>query len=147
MISACTELGAISALCDVQTCLAYRNFGRLFGLAFQVQDDFLGIWGDTTLTGKSNQSDLITRKKTLPILYGLSKGGKFAEKWYQEAIDEEEINEIQHLLEVNGGKKFTITTSNELITKAIIALDNIQSNSDAGLILKNLTLSLIERQV
>ncbi len=73
LISACTELGAISASRDEKTRRSYRNFGLLFGRAFQVQDDILGIWGEPSLTGKSNQSDLITRKKTLPVLYGLTQ--------------------------------------------------------------------------
>ncbi len=47
LLSASTELGALSAVDDEQICKCYRNFGKSLGMAFQVQDDYLGIWGNT----------------------------------------------------------------------------------------------------
>ena len=41
------------------------------GLAFQLQDDILGIWGDPTMTGKPAAADLYRRKVSLPIIYAL----------------------------------------------------------------------------
>jgi len=49
------------------------RFGETLGLAFQVWDDYLGIWGDPAKTGKSAADDLIAGKKTLPVLYGLQQ--------------------------------------------------------------------------
>ena len=74
LIAASTELGALAALSDEHVSDKYREFGRLLGMAFQVQDDLLGIWGNSSLTGKSSQSDLVTGKITLPIIYGLIQG-------------------------------------------------------------------------
>jgi geranylgeranyl diphosphate synthase type I len=51
-----------------------RAFGRELGLAFQIRDDLLGIWGDEQLTGKSASSDIATRKMTLPVIIGLVEG-------------------------------------------------------------------------
>ncbi|MCB0064895.1 MAG: polyprenyl synthetase family protein [Caldilineaceae bacterium] len=48
---------------------AIQRFGVSSGLAFQIQDDILGIWGDPTLTGKAAGNDLLRAKKSLPILY------------------------------------------------------------------------------
>ena len=50
----------------------YYNFGRHLGLAFQIRDDYLGIWGDPKDTGKPSADDLTSKKKTLPILYALA---------------------------------------------------------------------------
>jgi geranylgeranyl diphosphate synthase type I len=147
LISASTELGAISASCDDQTCKSYRCFGRKLGLAFQVQDDLLGIWGISALTGKSNQSDLIARKKTLPILYGLSKAGKFAEHWNLKPVLPGEIQELIILLENDGGKTFTLTKAKELINQALSELDPVHPKGMASQVLINLALDLIHRQV
>ncbi len=45
------------------------SFGRNLGLAFQIQDDILGIWGDPAVTGKAAGNDILRRKKSLPLLY------------------------------------------------------------------------------
>jgi geranylgeranyl diphosphate synthase type I len=50
----------------------YRRFGWSLGLAFQLNDDLLGIWGDAATTGKET-SDIATRKKTLPLIYALQE--------------------------------------------------------------------------
>ena len=48
-----------------------RAFGADLGIAFQIRDDILGIWGDESQTGKSASSDIATRKMTLPIIVAL----------------------------------------------------------------------------
>jgi geranylgeranyl diphosphate synthase type I len=47
---------------------AYRGFGWSLGIAFQLNDDLLGIWGAEQATGKQ-PSDLVRHKKTLPVIY------------------------------------------------------------------------------
>jgi geranylgeranyl diphosphate synthase, type I len=147
LISASTQLGALSAYCDAQVCDAYRSFGRSLGLAFQVQDDFLGIWGNAALTGKSNQSDLITKKKTLPILFGLSNSEIFKERWNQGPFLTEELDELIKLLETTGAKSFTQAKANELINQAIRELDDVHQNETAYHVLISLALNLIHRQL
>ncbi|MGW0479442.1 polyprenyl synthetase family protein [Nonomuraea sp. NPDC003214] len=51
------------------------DMGCAFGVAFQIYDDVLGIWGDPAVTGKPIHSDLRRGKKTLPVLAVLSAGG------------------------------------------------------------------------
>jgi geranylgeranyl diphosphate synthase type I len=75
LIAACCHIGALLGGADDE-----------LGLAFQVQDDILGIWGDENVTGKSTASDLVEGKNSLPILAGLDKKGKFAERWAQGPI-------------------------------------------------------------
>ena len=70
LLSACTQVGALLGGADKQTVEQYRIFGRDLGLAFQVQDDILGIWGNEALTGKSAASDLVDGKNSLPIFTG-----------------------------------------------------------------------------
>ncbi len=146
LISASTELGALSSLCDGLMRNAYRNFGRLLGLAFQVQDDFLGIWGNSLITGKSTQSDLLTRKKTLPVIYGLSKNGLFAKRWKQ-PVRAEDTDELTYILENEGGKEFTQAKGNELINQALLELERANPREISGKILKELAISLSTRQI
>jgi geranylgeranyl diphosphate synthase type I len=53
---------------------ALATYGLEVGLAFQIRDDVLGIWGESGTTGKP-AGDLRRRKKTLPSLYALSRAG------------------------------------------------------------------------
>ncbi len=68
-----TELPLISAaiLANQQehTIQQFKQIGYWLGLAFQLQDDILGIFGDEKITGKSARSDILQGKKTLLIYY------------------------------------------------------------------------------
>jgi geranylgeranyl diphosphate synthase type I len=66
-----TQLGALLAGSEPDTVAHFRDFGLSLGIAFQIEDDILGIWGDEALTGKSVASDILEKKKSLPVIYGL----------------------------------------------------------------------------
>ena len=72
LIAAAAWIGARAANATQQQVQAAHDFGRELGLAFQMQDDILGIWGDEALMGKSAASDIATRKKTLPVLLAMT---------------------------------------------------------------------------
>jgi geranylgeranyl diphosphate synthase type I len=72
LIAGSAEAGAVLATDDESMIAAYRRFGWALGLAFQLNDDLLGIWGDEAATGKET-SDIVTRKKTLPLIYALTE--------------------------------------------------------------------------
>ncbi|MDX1521715.1 MAG: polyprenyl synthetase family protein, partial [Anaerolineae bacterium] len=73
LVEAAIVAGATLGTSDPTIIKNYYNFARNIGIAFQVQDDILGIWGDSAQTGKSADNDLYRRKKTLPIIYMLDK--------------------------------------------------------------------------
>ena len=70
LISASIEAGALLATDDEAVIARYRAFGWALGLAFQINDDLLGIWGQEQSTGKE-PTDLARHKKTLPVIYAL----------------------------------------------------------------------------
>jgi geranylgeranyl diphosphate synthase type I len=72
LIAGSAEAGAVLATDDEAVISAYHRFGWALGLAFQLNDDLLGIWGDAATTGKET-SDIATRKKTLPLIYALAQ--------------------------------------------------------------------------
>lgn len=99
LISASIRIGAILAGVDEETDKFLEGIGEHAGLAFQIQDDYLGIWGDTSTTGKSNLTDLITRKKTYPILLGLDQSAGFRHLWETNArITPDLASQMAHLL-------------------------------------------------
>ena len=65
--------GAVVAGADRERAEAFWAFGERLGLGFQVQDDYLGIWGQTEQTGKVSADDLRQRKKTLPVVLLLAR--------------------------------------------------------------------------
>ena len=71
LLAASAAIGAVLAGAADDVVDALTTFGSQFGLAFQLVDDVLGIWGDPTVTGKPVYSDLRSRKKSLPVTYAL----------------------------------------------------------------------------
>ena len=146
LLAACTELGALVANAPQAHCNSYRDFGFSLGLAFQVQDDLLGIWGDSALTGKSAESDLITGKKSLPVLYGLSLNGNFARRWAQGGITSAEVPALAAQLEEEGARTFTQDATNQLTKDALIALEDAEPQGEAGEALHSMAMRLLRRQ-
>jgi geranylgeranyl diphosphate synthase, type I len=68
LLQAAAELGALAADAPPAAREAYGRFGREVGLAFQLQDDMLDVWGDAAATGKPTREDLRARKHSLPFV-------------------------------------------------------------------------------
>src|SRR5204863_1379731 len=73
LFGASSELGALCAPCDTEAVLRYRELGRAFGMAFQIRDDVLGIWGTLDATGKISGNDIARRKWTFPVVWALAQ--------------------------------------------------------------------------
>jgi geranylgeranyl diphosphate synthase type I len=146
LLAACTELGALVADVSEPRRTAYHQFGYSLGLAFQAQDDLLGIWGDSALTGKSAKSDLLAGKKSLPVLFGLCQRGIFAKRWSQGSINADEIPALAAQLELEGARKYTEDNANHLTEKALRALEVATPQDGGDQALRTLALQLLRRQ-
>lgn len=73
LIAACGELGALAAGASDHDATLLGQFGLHLGLAFQMQDDILGIWGSAAETGKPDAADLLRRKLSLPVIHTLAR--------------------------------------------------------------------------
>ena len=145
LLSTCTELAAVISGAPKETCAALRDYGRYLGLAFQVQDDFLGIWGKTDQIGKSNQSDLVSGKKTLPVLYSLGQNGGFARLWHN-SISLTDLPAAVELLTSEGAYAFTKDTSEHLTQQALQSLEKgMPFANEARAALLELTHNLLNR--
>jgi geranylgeranyl diphosphate synthase type I len=146
LLSGCCAIGALLGGADQDTFEAYRSFGHYLGLAFQVQDDILGIWGDETVTGKSTASDLVEGKKSLPVLVGLGKKGQFAARWEQGPIQPDEVEEIAALLASEGGYQTTHDASRQMTDLALNSLREADPQGQAGDDLQEIIGKLLKRQ-
>ena len=146
LLSACTQVGALLGYAQNEKVELYRLFGYHLGLAFQVQDDILGIWGDEMLTGKSAASDLVEGKNSLPVLFGLEKNGEFAKRWKQGPITEDEVADVAKLLEREGGKIYAEQVSESETQKALDYLDQADPQGEAGEALLGLANMLLKRK-
>lgn len=71
LFGAACELGALAAGAAPARARAYARLGQAYGTAFQIEDDVLGIWGDSAATGKPCGADLTKRKWTFPVVWAL----------------------------------------------------------------------------
>ncbi len=145
LLSSCTEIGALIGQVEPEKRHLYKNFGRDLGLAFQVQDDLLGIWGDSVFTGKSAESDLVSGKNSLPVLFGLEMNGPFARRWSQGNIQPAEVEDLANQLEAEGAREFTQVKAQELTDQALQALQYACPTGEAGIALHQLAAKLLKR--
>ncbi|MBN2387742.1 MAG: polyprenyl synthetase family protein [Anaerolineales bacterium] len=146
LLSGCCQVGALLGGADESAQESYRSFGNYLGLAFQVQDDFLGIWGDSALTGKSTDSDLVSGKKSFPVLVGLGRGGPFARRWAEGPIRPEETAALAEGLAEEGVKMHTQETADQMNDLAIASLRTADPQGEAGEALFELAQKLIDRK-
>jgi len=147
LLGGCMELGGLCAHATPNQRESLREFGENLGLAFQVLDDWLGIWGDAALTGKSTESDLVSGKKSLPVLYGLANSEIFSQRWRRGKITSEEVNDIAGILRECGAEAFTLSTAEQLTQKALNALTSaFQDDISQASLLSELAKQLLSRK-
>jgi len=146
LLSACPWVGALLGGADETQQEAWQNFGHSLGLAFQVQDDYLGIWGDSALTGKSTESDLVAGKKSLPVLFGMEKRGAFAKRWSEGPIQPEEVSFLAEQLTEEGAKLYTQQAADQMTELALQNLRMAAPKGKAGEALYELAHELLKRQ-
>lgn len=76
LISACCEIGALSATDDAEILAALRNYGEMVGIAFQIRDDIFDYTATDDAIGKPTGNDLQERKLTLPLIHALNKASR-----------------------------------------------------------------------
>lgn len=145
LLGCCTELGALVAGVTDERRAAFRQFGVNLGLAFQAQDDWLGLWGDAATTGKSTHSDLVSGKKTLPVLFALGLGREFSARWKQGGIQPEEVERLAKMLVQEGAQQYTEEAADRLTREALDALDQATEGSNGALALRRLAEVLLKR--
>ena len=146
LLAACSALGSLLSEVDEVAQNAYRDFGYYLGLAFQVQDDFLGIWGDSVLTGKSAESDLVSGKKSLPVIFGLGKKGPFYRRLAEGPVHPEEVTGLAEELAAEGARLYTQESADRMTDLALQSLHRANPQGEAGEALFELANKLLNRE-
>ncbi|MFL5719255.1 MAG: polyprenyl synthetase family protein [Chloroflexota bacterium] len=127
LIAGSIEAGALLATDDEEVIARYRRFGWALGLAFQLNDDLLGIWGPERTTGKE-PSDVVHRKKTLPVLYAHEHAGpedreRLGTLYANHDLTTSEVAEVTAILERTGARDYTRDQARRYRDEALAELD------------------------
>lgn len=146
LVALCAELGALVAGRDDETVAHYATFGRDLGLAFQVLDDILGIWGDEALIGKSAASDIETRKKTLPVLYGLAQSEALRALYTNPVNEGTFVKQVVRELDQVESRTYAERQAGEYSTSALSHLEAAEPVEPGYRFLQQLASKLLNRQ-
>lgn len=146
LLSCSCQLGALVGHASAAQREQLRAFGRHAGLAFQMLDDVLGIWGDPTVTGKPVGADIARRKKTLPLLHGLERSPELRTLVARESLSEDDVRRARRVLEAAGSRHYTEDLARGHHDAALTALERADLEGLAAQALRELAKNLLNRR-
>ncbi|WP_103069830.1 polyprenyl synthetase family protein [Aquimarina sediminis] len=153
LVGAAMKMGAIVANASENCRASIYDFGRLLGLAFQLQDDYLDAFGDPKTFGKQVGGDIIENKKTILYLKALEFGNKDEQKQLKGLFSlnpdnpTDKINTVKHIFETTGAKDQTRLEIEKYTAKAFAVLENLSITEDKKTALKLFGEKLMNRSV
>ncbi len=141
------RLGAHYAGAPEATVEAMDRYGRDLGVAFQIADDVLDLWGEERATGKTLGTDLRKQKLTLPIIYLLRTASPEAARRIRALLgdtDADHRRELLPYLEAAGALEFAWERAKDHVETALDALE-ILPDSQARSTLRNLAHHAMKR--
>lgn len=141
------EVGALLAGAEEDDIAAMREIGESAGLAFQMCDDLLGIWGDPTRTGKPVGADIRAKKKSLPVAYALNQPNSDAlHALYATPLSKEsQIAEATRLIEATGARDYVIELARQQEQRALAHLSHLSAPPERLAPLRQLVQKLTQR--
>lgn len=155
LLAASAQAGAIVATDDEALIEHYYHFGENLGLAFQIQDDILGTWGDEQVTGKSAATDLRDKKKTLPVVYVLNHPDERHSAWQlidlysrPDPLDEAGIRAALAILDRTRARQYAEELAEHYYRQALASLEQTGPTGlhTAQTALRELAASLLGRK-
>lgn len=124
------EIGAMLACDDPFTVRAFSHFGSCLGRAFQIRDDYLGIWGDQANTGKASGNDIRRRKKSFPVVFGLTQASGQAladlqEIYARSELAEADVERVLAVLNQVGAREHCQSLTEASAEEALDALEGV----------------------
>lgn len=130
------QTGAYIAGADEQAQEALYEFGINIGLAFQIQDDILDVWGDPKTFGKAVGGDICCNKKTFVFLEAMRRGGKRREgerleEWYSQVLEDNttKIASVKEIFEQLDVRTACEKVVEEYTQKALALLNHLPQNA------------------
>ena len=151
LIAASAKIGALIGEATAKDSEHLYEFGRNLGLAFQLQDDLLDVYGDTSVFGKKPGGDIVANKKTFLLVKSLEIATGNQLKLLQEQlklINPDPENKILTVMEIFDSLNIRSITENlagEFITTSLEHLDRVGVNNERKEGIRTLATSLIGR--
>ncbi|KAA1259153.1 Octaprenyl-diphosphate synthase [Rubripirellula obstinata] len=123
------ELGALHSGGTESQVDALGRFGNAIGIAFQIADDYLDLWGDDDTVGKTLGTDIEQGKMTLPLIRLLETSSLRNRERIVAILrgpSEERLPAIRPLLEASDAKDYTESMAQQFRREAISALDELE---------------------
>lgn len=136
LIESAMYLGALVGTGDRDVAHGFGSCGRRLGLAFQIRDDYLGIWGDPAATGKPVGSDIRRKKKSLPIVH-LFQQATSAERtsldaaYAKDEIEGGDVQKVLAMLDAHDAPAYVQRSAESHAEAAVRDLDSLNLPADA----------------
>ena len=138
LLATALQIGAYIAGAEQQQQEALYQFGINVGLAFQIQDDILDVWGEPDTFGKAVGGDISCNKKTFVYLEAMRILGEKHEEekralqaWYSQVLDDntEKIAAVKGLFEQFNVRSACETVVENYTQKALQILNGLPQNA------------------
>ena len=147
LIGVSLQMGALLAGADHEACMTLYKFGEKLGLGFQIQDDFLDVFGDERLTGKQKGGDILRGKKNFLYIHTYNRLSPDDQqdftKAYSEASLDQDAQKIFHLYEKLNVANYTRQMQASYFEESLSYLENLPS--EERIVLRNLVSDLMNR--
>ncbi|MFD4640205.1 polyprenyl synthetase family protein [Lentzea sp. NPDC058436] len=149
LLAGSCALGALAGGAGARQVSALRKFGHHVGLAFQLVDDLLGIFGDPEVTGKPVGADLLRYKKSMPVLAavrsGTAAGDELGELYRTRSITAGNLGHAVALVDRAGGRERTRVEARRQHDLAVATLGEVGGEPGAVAELGALALYMVSR--
>ncbi|HEY7269690.1 MAG TPA: polyprenyl synthetase family protein [Dehalococcoidia bacterium] len=151
LFAASLEAGAIMAGVRREEAARLGGFGRQLGLAFQIRDDILGIWGEGTATGKPVGADIAKRKKSLPVVHAFQQvvgpdREVLRDAYAKAEIEEGDIDDVLDVLQRWNARYFAQGLAEDHRARAMAALAQTAIPPEGRFKFDELTAFILERE-
>ena len=139
-------LGAVVAGSRDEHLGQFERLGRTLGVAFQVRDDVLGIWGDPEKTGKVAGADLQRRKKSLPVLVALGGPAGDVVRTAYSSDGDVAVEPVVSAMEQAGVQEECRGLASQMQAEALRLIEQMELDGTAGGELADAVRFLMERE-
>jgi geranylgeranyl diphosphate synthase type I len=151
LFAASLAAGALMAGAGPDEAARLGDFGRQLGLAFQIRDDILGIWGEGTATGKPVGADIAKRKKSLPVVHAFQQvvgpdRDVLRKAYAKPEIEESDIDDVLDVLQRWNARYFAQGLAEDHRARAMAALAQTAIPPSARFKFDELTAFILERE-
>jgi len=150
LLGASAGIGALAGGAPTREVAAFRECGRRLGMAFQVQDDVLGTWGDAETTGKPVGDDIRGRKKSFPVVHALAtlprpERQRLLDVYARTEITDADVREALVVLDAAGAREASRVEATRWASAAIDAVREVAMPDERRADLEALAAFFVQR--